>query len=188
MNHPTREQWMSFLYEDIDATEKNKLTEHLDSCDACRRQIAGWRGTMSTLNQWNLAAPAPRRAAQPWLRWAAAAALLLTLGISIGAATRAGAPGSDRAEIQKLRQEIQSIAAAAQSQRETLELLTRTIAENRAQDQQAVLVTLREMETRRQSDLRNIRKDLETVAVTTEESLDHTQNQLVRLAGYTTGQ
>jgi hypothetical protein len=188
MNHPTREQWMSFLYEDIEATEKNNLTAHLDSCDACRRQIATWRGTMSNLNQWNLAAPTPRRAAQPWLRWAAAAAIFLTLGISIGAATRASAPPSDRAELQKLRQEIKTLAATSQTQRETLELLTRTIAENRAQDQQAVLVTLREMETRRQSDLRNIRKDLETVAVATEESLDHTQKQLVRLAGYTTGQ
>jgi hypothetical protein len=184
MNHPNREEWMSFLYEDIDASEKNRLSTHLDSCDACRRQIAAWRGTMASLNAWSVAAPAPRDASRKsWFRWAAAAAVFLAVGIGIGAVARGAGPES--AELRELRKELQAVAAVAKSQQETIELITQTVAENRTRDQETLLVTLREMEGRRQTELRALRKDLETVAALTEESLDNTHNQLARLASYT---
>jgi len=71
-----------------------------------------------------------------------------------------------------------------ESQRALIDQLTKTIAENRARDQQVFVVTLRELEARRVSELATLRGDLETVAALTQESLDRAQNQLVRLASY----
>jgi hypothetical protein len=72
-----------------------------------------------------------------------------------------------------------------ETQRALIDQLSRTIAENRVRDQEAVVATLRELESRRTADLQSLRSDLETVAALTEDSLRRAQNQLVRLASYT---
>jgi hypothetical protein len=171
MNHPNREEWMGFLYEEVDSAEKTRLTAHLRECAPCQQQLARWRETMGVLDRWNLRAPARIPLGQQWLRWAAAAAVLLAAGVTIGSAVAK----SDTASLRK----------DLQSQRVLIDQLSRTIAENRTRDQQAFVATLRELEIRRTAELATLRGDLETVAALTQDSLDRAQNQLVRLASYT---
>jgi hypothetical protein len=171
MNHPNREEWMSFLYDEAETTEKSRLNGHLQECAACQQEVSRWREAMGALDQWNLSAPARISPAVPWLRWAAAAAILLVCGITIGATV-------SKPDTTALRNDLES-------QRAKIDELTRTIAENRARDQQALVVTLRELETRRAAEMQTLRGDLETVAALTEESLNRAQSQLVRLASYT---
>ena len=178
MSHPNREEWMAFLYEDLESTEKNRLSEHLKSCASCQQQVARWRTTMRALDEWQL----PERKAapihQPWLRWAAAAAIFLAAGVSIGAAAR---PKADLAAIQKaIEPQIKASIQQELAQRTKAEIdeLSKMIAKARATDQEALVVTLRELESRRVAELQALRKDLETVAVSA-------QNQFVRLASYT---
>lgn len=171
MKHPNREEWMGFLYEEIDPAETRHLSAHLNECPACQEQVARWRGLMGAMDQWNVA-PAERRALRPqWFRWAAAAGLLLAAGIGIGASASHASSSAMQKDLQ--------------TQRALIDQLTRTMVETRIRDQQALVATLRDLETRRAAEMQTLRGDLETVAALTEESLKRAQNQLVRLASYT---
>lgn len=166
MNHPTHEEWMAFLYEDLEPADKSRLAAHLQSCDACRGQIQTWRATKRSLDAWQL--PATRPTPARFARWAAAAAVLLVAGGTIGATLR---PAPDLAAFQE---RLDHFAA---ENRALVAQLTNVIAENRLQDRESLVVTLRELETRRLAEMQSLRRDLETVAAQTE-------NQFVRLAGY----
>jgi hypothetical protein len=171
MNHPNREEWMSFLYEETDPGERSKLTAHLHGCGSCQQHVARWRGAMGAMNQWKID-DRPRASRRPvFFRWAAAACLLLAIGFGIGSV-------ASRANASAMRKDLQN-------QRAMIDELTRAVAQNRARDQQALVATLRELETRRAAEMQTLRGDLETVAALTEESLNRAQNQLVRLASYT---
>src|SRR5262245_7443700 len=84
MNHPTREDWMAYLYGEISREVKGKLIAHLDACDDCRANVANWRHAMLALDAWQLPAAQPRRNWAPTLKWAAAAAVLLLAGFGFG--------------------------------------------------------------------------------------------------------
>lgn len=170
MNHPTRSEWMGFLYDDVDAEQKANLNAHLKSCEVCQRQVQGWRATMKSLDAWKLPAGA-KRAAMPLARWAAAAAVFLAAGAGVGASLRPSA------EVAVLRRDLAKVTADAAETRAVLAQITKAMAESRVQDREALVVTLRELETRRLADLQSLRRDLETVAAQTE-------SQFVRLAGY----
>jgi anti-sigma factor RsiW len=86
MNHPTREEWMAYLYGEISRGAKGKLIMHLDACDECRANVANWRHTMLALDSWELPAAQARRNWTPVVKWAAAAAVLLFAGFGFGRA------------------------------------------------------------------------------------------------------
>jgi anti-sigma factor RsiW len=161
MSHPTREEWMAFVYEELEQNEKRPLTEHLQACPECARRVEAWRGTMGALDGWRISARSRPVTRQPWIRWAAAAAVLLAAGIAIG----------EVAASQRMRKEF--AAESAQMRKEVLQAMS----ENRLQDQQAILATLRELETRRAGEMKALREDLETVAA-------NTQVQLGRLVSF----
>jgi len=85
MSHPSREEWMDYLYGELDAARQDGMTGHLDGCEDCRKALSSWRAVMEALDSWKVRQPlwraAPTRRA---LRWAAAAALLLALGYALG--------------------------------------------------------------------------------------------------------
>ena len=56
--------------------------------------------------------------------------------------------------------------------------------EKRAADQQTLLQTVQQLDTSRQSDILSLRKDLETVALFTDDGLKKTEAQLFQLATY----
>lgn len=176
MSHPSREEWMAFLYEDLQPTEKARFADHLKECEACNSRVERWRQTMGALDKWPLPTAKRRPAVLPWRQWAAAAAVLLMLGILIG--QNLGPRPSD------LSARLDRAETEAAESKALVAKLSKTIAEDRARDQAAVVEALQRFETQRATDLRAMRKDLETVATLTEAGFRNAENQIVRLAGY----
>ena len=68
MSHPTREDWVAYLYGEADARDRASFTSHLRDCGECRQQVERWRATMHAMNAWEMAPVGkPRRASLP--RW-----------------------------------------------------------------------------------------------------------------------
>ena len=172
MKHPNREQWIGFLYDDCDPTEKFELAAHLDACATCREQLNAWRRTTAALDTYKIERRAqPNWQSVPWLRWSAAAAALLAAGIMLGASLQSRANPAQAQVITDLQARIEkSEAENARTQRLLIEM-SKTIAANRAEDQAALLATAQQLQATRQ--------DLETVAALTEVSL-----KSIRLASY----
>src|SRR2546430_2048753 len=162
MKHPNREQWVSFLYEECKPAEKSELTEHLKSCAACREQLETWRQTTKALNEYAVIESSTSIGRRPglrsaWVQWAGAAALFLAIGITLGFALQSNANPLPAQQLAELRNRIeQSEAQNAKTQKRLVDL-TQSIAENRAQDQAALLAVAQEVKA--------TRKDFETVAV-----------------------
>lgn len=175
MKHPSREEMMSYLYDELAREPRSELERHLDHCEACRACLATWRRTARQLDAFKLSAP--RRAAPvgpPLTRWAmatTAAAAVLLGGFVLGRMT-----GISRAELEASRREAAAQAIAA-SRVETQQLLQK-FAGN-------VNERLDTLENQQNRDYASLRKELETVAVLTEASFRQTENRLGRLANNT---
>ena len=201
LNHPDAATWMAFLYAEVAPPRQRELEAHLAHCPECAARIAHWRATMNTLDDWSL--PALRRAQRmsrpatrewwPALRWAAAAAVVLVLGFSLGRRTAPGAAELTalKATVAQLTETIQQEQGRSQTNAlalattaataETLRLLSDYFgaqARDRAVDQQAVSLALQDFERR----LGRLRAELETVAVNTENGFEFTHENLARLA------
>jgi anti-sigma factor RsiW len=61
MTHPTQEQWMTYLYGELDKRSRAALADHLDSCSDCERRVLAWRGVMAQLDGWKLPDNRPAR-------------------------------------------------------------------------------------------------------------------------------
>jgi hypothetical protein len=120
MNHPTQEQWMEYLYDEIPPTQKKELESHLKGCAPCREKRAELQGTAETLDRWRVELPAKHELAPSWqpaAKWAVAAALLVTTAFATGRMSR---PEVDLAALQaeiskpleaKMQNEIQVVSA-----------------------------------------------------------------------------
>ena len=101
-NHPTQEQWMDYLYGEMKTPEKKALEAHVKSCVPCLEKKQEFGGTMDRLDAWRVVLPekvslkAGMNRFQPVVKWAAAAALLVTTGF---AAARFSQPQVDVAAI-----------------------------------------------------------------------------------------
>jgi len=183
--HPSHEQWSAFLYGELATETQASLEQHLAGCADCREQVGRWRETMAALDAWKLPARRPVPAAQPRLRWAAAAVILLGTGLVAGRLT-APSLNSDalRAELQQqLRAEIETAATTLQAESDRkLEDLAQAWAAVRAQDQQTTLALYQQADTQRKTDLAWLRRDIETLAVNAEARIDTTQRGLSQLA------
>ena len=187
VNHPSAEEWMGYLYNELAPERKRELHAHLAQCGDCGQQLKLWRAGMATLDDWQL--PAPKRAASSWqpvrlLRWAAAAAVVLLFGFAIGRQTsRAASELAElKATVAQLTQKIENERVAAGEQ--TLRLLAEYAKlddARRTEDHQTVGLALREMDSR----LLKLRTELETVAVNTETGFRQTKEGLTTLASYT---
>ena len=208
MTHPTREEWMSFLYDESPAESRASLKVHLNACAECRAQVTAWQQASRELNKWTL--PRQRRAASstPLMRWAIAAAVV---GLAILGSVRMKALNDDvgalRAEIESnrkqaettLRQQIaeqmhteidaalaqltgQAAKTASAEARSLVAAVVQKLEEKRVADQQTTLAALQNLSAQRVADYASFRKELETVAVFTEAGLQRTQNQIATLA------
>lgn len=93
MTHPPDEQWMAYLYHELDRPTEARLQGHLRECSRCEAEMARWRSVMSALDEWRLpeqargpAEPGNLRAAA--FRWAVAAVLLIAVGYIAARPTR----------------------------------------------------------------------------------------------------
>ena len=90
MNHPTRGEWVEYIYEELEPPEQERLAGHLEACAECRRAVEDWQAVMGGLDAWELKEPARTVRVLPRLvRWAVAAAVLIAVGYGIG---RLGGP------------------------------------------------------------------------------------------------
>lgn len=202
MNHPTREEWMSYLYDELNAAERGRLAAHLKACAECAAQVRDWQAARKVMDGWRVPAR-PRRVppARNVLRWAVAAAVVLCIGFGIGRAT---SPALDIARMrevvqpelhrqmqremaQMLREELNksasaTLAATGEQTRALLAGFAKTIAANRLEDQEALTDALAKLQARHVADYLTLKKELDTVALNTDAGLRQTEAQLIELA------
>jgi hypothetical protein len=211
MTHPTHEDWMSFLYGEDSPERHGELETHLRHCAACSARMDSWRAGAKALDEWTLPA-AIRVAARgtPW-KWAAAAALVLGLGIAIGRLASPSGPDQAALRASLTREFDQKLAGARaawiaelrQPQSETASRLLATTLETagaetqrwlagyardqedqRLSDREALVTTLRQFDAKYAASLALLRKELETVAVNTQDGFTETEQRLGQLASY----
>ena len=113
MQHPQREDWILYLFNEAPPEKFSGLREHLHTCEQCAAQLDDWSQTLALLDRCPAAASLPP--ARPWRsglsRWVAAAAVLV-IGLILGivfergsAASQSTATASMRAAV---RAELQS--------------------------------------------------------------------------------
>ena len=173
---------MEFLYDE--SPRLVELDAHLKTCPACQRDVARWRSAMTALDTDEIPVARRRRAFPGW-KWAAAAAFIIgALGIGFGFG-RTTATNSLRAE---LAQEKQALAVAVANQMErALAIYAEAAEARRVEDQQTVLSAMQTLDAARRADILTLRKDLETVALATDDSLRQTEQQLIQLAASSQG-
>jgi outer membrane murein-binding lipoprotein Lpp len=187
VNHPSAEEWMGYLYDELAPERKRELHAHLAQCGDCGRQLHQWRAGMIALDEWKLPGlrcPQPHWQPVTLLKWAAAAAVVLVAGFAIGRQTSnaSGEVAALKASVAQLTQKVETERATANEQ--TLRLLAeyaKLADARRTEDHQTVGLALREMDSR----LLKLRTELETVAVNTESGFRQTKEGLTTLASYT---
>jgi len=173
MKHPDSEDWMTLLYGEASPKQKSKLTAHLSQCAACSAQVTQWRQGMTSLDVWPNHRAFTRPRFRPVLKWAAAAALIVGVGFAAG---RFSSPASREIAAVKasLRAEFQQ--QLTETRTGLLAELVQAQGERREADLKTIYAAIKLLEAKRQEEHATLRKELETVAVTTE-------NSLVQLAG-----
>ena len=87
MKHPTQQEWMAYLYAELDSNQTQTLAKHLDNCQTCSRDVEQWQSAMRQLDSWQVQSnPTARQPGRSlWIaaaRWAVAAMLFIGLGIA----------------------------------------------------------------------------------------------------------
>jgi hypothetical protein len=164
MNHPTKEDLISLLYDELPSDRQAELNSHLETCGECRSQVAEWKKVQRQLREWRLPGGArnvirlPRAA---W--WAAAAVFMVCLGFAAGRFSL-GQPDGE-----KLRATIEM---------QLRQVLADELKGARDADRKQIIAMLKDIEEQRLSDYTRLRKDLETVAVIADEKLTTTERVL----------
>ncbi len=144
MNHPTREEWVPYLFGEAKSDARRQLNAHLKDCPDCRQEIETWKMSLGLLDAWKLP-PVPRPAPSfaPLLNWAAAAAVILLVGFGIGRLTAKANVQKVRAAIEpELRRELtQEFARLARE--EMSRNTSATLAASAQQTEQAITVLAR---------------------------------------------
>lgn len=92
LEHPSREEWMAWLYAETEQATAASLRVHLENCASCRARVSEWRDAMTSLNSWQLPLQwAPRRPTTSALKWGIAALFILSCGYGLGHFTAATA-------------------------------------------------------------------------------------------------
>ena len=209
MTHPTPEDWMSYVYDELAPESRSTLQAHLDMCPACREQVEIWQRASRSLNQYRL--PRRRQPLRPAgiIRWAAAAAFVALAAVGamrVMALQRevtqlqSAMQGSVQREAEafvrlelasKMRAELtsdlddlsaQAIRTANAEAQAMITAVSQRLEAQRVTDQQTTLAVLQKLSAQQAGDYAALRKELETVAVLTEAGFQRAQNQIATLA------
>ena len=208
MNHPQHEEWVPYIFNEATPETRRRLKEHLAACSTCREELDSWKRSLGRLDAWKLPRfSKPAEFLQPFLKWAAAAALFLVLagGVAVGrllpatqdtARLKAALESDLRQQLQhefavKLQSELaqSSSSTLKAANRQAQDILTDYINADqakRAEDNQAILTALDRMSKQHLADYASLKQELDTVAFNTDVGLRHTEQQLVQLASYET--
>jgi hypothetical protein len=203
MNHPTREEWMSYLYDESTPQETANLAAHLAVCPDCKNHLLEWRTARNNLDLWRLP-PKPARFSfqRPLIKWAAAATVIAGVGFGVGHFSTAASadPQAVRAMIEpQIRQQVmqdvaqtfrneleratqETLRIADDQSRQLISSLGKLLEEKGVEQTQAIYNALNNLDSQRIADTLALRKELETVAVVADDSFRHTEQQLVQLA------
>jgi hypothetical protein len=115
MKHPHRDEWVPFLFGESSPEATQSLNQHLAACGECRARVEAWGRTLKRLDGWQL--PSRHRGGaffQPALKWGAAAAIILGIGVGFG---RFAFPSTDAQAMARLEASVKhSVAADIQEQ------------------------------------------------------------------------
>ena len=215
MKHPEREEWIPFLFGETSSSDRKRLNQHLAECPECAQEIGGWRRSLRQLDRWPLPKiPNPSAStAEPYLKWALAAILVLSLGILVGrlsapkpisvADLRSQVEASVRASIQSELQvaldefqtqtanalqaaEVRVLNASAGDKQQLWREMLQMLNTTRAADNRALLARLEQLEDRQDAQIVGVRKDLETLASTADEEIRDARLKLFQLASSAT--
>src|SRR6266446_7247750 len=85
MKHPERDEWVPFIFGEADSDQRRQLESHLKACAECRGEIESWQRSVGRLDSWKLPRMSkPRASFVPLVKWAVAAALVLSVGFGLG--------------------------------------------------------------------------------------------------------
>jgi hypothetical protein len=202
MKHPSSEELVSWVYGEGTPQAKKQLSTHVSECAQCREQVETWQGTMKTLDE--LPAPAARRrVAMAPVQWAAAAALLVGLGIVLGRFAFSTDEAKLRAAMQnEMRQQVAAMRVDlaqefAQHQREAGEQFMAANTERlgaqfaemleqaRAEDRATYLLALKELNAKQDAEVATLKKGLEAVVALADYGFEATEQRFEQLAAAT---
>ena len=188
MKHPDREILAAYLYEELPPAQSGELESHLALCVQCRDQLESWKNVRKTLAAWKMPADSGSASAPPWqparrvrAQWkraalGLAASILVLAGFGLARLTAPKPPDSaalresvTRQVRAELRGEL-AAWAAEQTQRQDA-------------SQEALARALGRLEEQRLADYAQLRRDIETMAVHTQNAFLDTSDCLFRLAG-----
>jgi anti-sigma factor RsiW len=188
MTHPTNEELLDLLYDELEPARAEVIDAHVFDCDACRAQLANWRGVRNELGAWELpesshhivvrSAPTTSRSAWLGRTLRAAAAAVLLVGTGYGLARfntpkMTPAPRTTAIDVAALKAQVaRDVRGDLGKQLHEQQLQLAADMLERQQDfQQAVGLSLTGLERRQAA----LRKDVETVAL-------HAQKEFNQLA------
>jgi len=176
MNHPKPEEWVPYVYGEAPSITQRELAAHLKDCPQCREEIETWKRNLNRLDAWKLPRTRKARTAMlaPFMRWAAAAAVMLTAGILIGRTT------APKVDVEKLRSAI-TPEIQRDLNREMTELVSQEVARATSL---ALDSSHRYSEQVAQQVYVMLKKDVDTMAVNAAVGFRQTAQQLVELADY----
>jgi hypothetical protein len=189
MKHPEREEWVPFIFGEADAGRRRQLESHLDDCAECRDEIQSWQRSLDRMDSWKLPAVAKQRANfAPLVKWAAAAAVVLSVGFAIGRGTAAHVDAEKvRATVEKdLRVQLAQIARdeAAKTASLAITAYSQKTETRRAADNRVIFAVLERLELQHTTDCLTLKKELDTLAINADAGLRQTEEQLVQFADY----
>ncbi len=205
MNHPKREEWIPLLFSEADAETKQRLETHLKSCAACATEVSGWRRSLGRLDAWKL--PKAQKVSgglpiQP-IAWAAAAAIVIgafvagrsTVPMMDAQKFRADLKSELSAEIQEgfarvtsnssnalANLEFRLASASTDNSEQMAEQFVRVINSLRDDDRAATEALFDKLQKQYTTDFVLLRRDLETLASTTDEEIENARLKLYQLA------
>jgi hypothetical protein len=190
MKHPEREEWVPFIFGEADASQRRQLESHLKACAECREEIESWQRSVGRLDSWKLPRISkPRANFVPLVKWAAAAAVVLSIGFGLGrvSATRMDAEKVRAAVERDIRSEFAQIAReeAAKTAAVAIKDFSQQVRTGRAADNRIIFAVLDRLETQHTTDCLALKKELDTVALNADAGLRLAQEQFVQLADTT---
>ena len=213
MNHPKREEWVAYLYGELDRKRRAELEAHLRSCGECQVEIDAWRGVVAELDRWELPKGRGRavkvRQSMQWVRrWAVAAVLLIVVGYAVGRLSALPSvdveqlhysletslksslePVIRRGVLEEVDRELnefaaQTLAASTTVTNQLLTELIQAIGAAQTQERRGIAAALERMELNRLRDNAQLRNDLVSFAVQTEDELLRTRQDVVQWIAY----
>src|SRR5256885_3530550 len=182
MKHPEREEWAPFIFGETNASQRQQLESHLKACAECREEIESWLRSVGRLDSWKLPRISkPRADFVPLVKWAAAAAVVLSSGFGLGRATTARIDAEKvRASVERdIRSDFAQIAReeAAKTAAVAIKAFSQQAETKWAADNRIIFAVLDRLETQHTTDCLTLKKELDTVALNADAGLRQAEGQ-----------